>query len=261
MQFIRQIFEGDDSELRPFTIQFPDGQTAVAVNVPLSQSPESVIAALRLIPPQPVLVIMGGAGLMERTGLETLRAAVEGGLVRFAQERGVAIVDGGTSAGVMKIIGESRAKQKYSFPLIGVAPLKMIAYPGFDNPDKQTELDEHHSHFVLTGGDAFGDESNMLAGVGWALSGEGQQRVLGVIINGGEIVKQEAHARAAGPLHIPLLALEGSGRYADELAAAHKAQAADEITAETLLKGDLHFVALSAGSGNLYDWLESFFRF
>ncbi|MBE2183390.1 MAG: hypothetical protein IAE89_08180 [Anaerolineae bacterium] len=261
MQFIRQIFEGDDSQLRSFTIQFPDGQTAAAVNTPLSQSPESVIAALGLTPPQPALVIMGGAGLMERTGLDDLRAAVEGGLVRFAQESGVAIVDGGTSAGVMKMIGESRSKGGCTFPLIGVVPRNVVTYPGFDNPDQQTTLDENHSHFVLTGGDAFGDESTMLAAVGWALSGEGQRRVLGVVINGGEIVKQEAYARSAGHLHIPLLVLEGSGRYADELAAAHKAQAADEITAETLLKGDLHFVALSVGSENLYDWLNSFFRF
>ncbi len=261
MQFIRQMLEGDTPQLHPFTIQFPDGHGAIAVNTPLSQPPQEVVAALGLTPPQPVLVIMGGAGLMERTGLESLRAVIEDGLTRFAEENQAVIVDGGTSAGVMKMLGEARAKQKYSFPLIGVAPLKMIAYPGFDNPDKQTELDEHHSHFVLTGGDAFGDESNMLAGVGWALSGEGQRRALGVVINGGEIVKQEAHARSVGPLHMPLLALEGSGRYADELAAAYKAQAEDDMTAETLLKGDLHVFALNLGSESLHRWLENFFRF
>lgn len=261
MQFIKQLLDGDASQLQPFTIAFPDGQSATAVYTPLSQPAQEVVSALGLIPPQPVLVIMGGAGLMERTGLENLRAVIEAGLARFAQDKQVAIVDGGTSAGVMKMIGEARAKNSYTFPLIGVVPKAMVAYPGVEKTEQQVDLDQNHSHFVLTGGDAFGDESNMLASVGWALSGEGQQRALGVVINGGEIVKQEAHARAVGPLHMPLLTLEGSGRYADELAVAYKAQSDDEITAETLLKGDLHVFELSAGAENLRSWLENFFRF
>lgn len=261
MQFIQQLLDGNASQLQPFTITFPNGQSAVAVYTPLQQPAVTVVAALGLTPPRPVFVIMGGAGLMERTGLENLRAVIEDGLARFAQERQAVVVDGGTTSGVMKMLGEARAKHGYTFPLIGVAPKEMVAYPGFENAEKQADLDENHSHFVLTGGDAFGDESNMLAAVGWALSGEGQRRVLGVIINGGEIVKQEAHARAVGPLLMPLLTLEGSGRYADELALAYKAQPEDEITAETLLKGDLHVFELSAGAENLRNWLENFFRF
>jgi hypothetical protein len=182
-------------------------------------------------------------------------------LSRFAEEQHVAVVDGGTTAGVMGLLGFARKRRGYHFPLVGVAPEARVEYPGHDPATKQAELDPNHSHFVLVDGEDFGAESDLLASLGWALSGEGQQPILGIVINGGAIVKQEAHARATGTPRFPLLVLEGSGRFADELADAHRAGTSDDpVLRDILLAGTLHVLPMNTSAESMRKWLESFFR-
>jgi hypothetical protein len=84
--------------------------------------------------------------------------------------------------------------------------------------------------------------------------------ILGVIINGGEIVKQEAHARATGTPRFPLLTLDGSGRFADELATAYRAgTSSDPVLQEILQKGSIYVLPSNTSADNLRNWLENFF--
>jgi hypothetical protein len=246
--------------LDSFTIRFNDGKTAQAVKVPQHADPRAVADTLGLPSSRPALVIMGGAAAMDMESLRTTRSSIEDGLSRFAEEQNVVIIDGGTTAGVMGLLGFARQRRHYHFPLVGVAPEARVAYPGHNPPTKQADLDPNHSHFALVEGDEFGAESDLLASLGWTIADEGHQPVLGVIINGGDIVKQEAHARAAGTLRFPLLALDGSGRFADELAAAYRAGRSDDpILQDILRKGTVHVLPANTSADNLRNWLENFF--
>jgi hypothetical protein len=263
MQLLRRLF-GMDTETAPafdtFTIHFNDGKSARAVHLPQRASAKAAAEALQLPHPCPTLVIMGGAAAMNPENIRTTRSSIEDGLSRFAEEHNVVIVDGGTTAGVMGLLGFSRQRRHYHFPLVGVAPDARVAYPGHNPPTRLGDLDPNHSHFALVEGEDFGAESDLLAELGWAIADAGKKTILGVIINGGEIVKQEAHARATGSLRFPLLVLDGSGRFADELAAAYRAgTSSDPVLHDILTKGTVHVLPANTSADNLRNWLENFF--
>jgi hypothetical protein len=191
--------------------------------------------------------------------MRTTRSSIEDGLSRFAEEHNVVIVDGGTTAGVMGLLGFARQRRKYHFPLVGVAPEARVEYPGHTPPSVQAELDPNHSHFALVDGEDFGVESDLLAALGWAVADQGRTPILGVVINGGDIVKQEAHARATGTLRFPLLTLDGSGRFADELAAAARAGTSDDpMLRDTVQHGNVHVLPVNSSADSLRKWLENF---
>src|SRR5690606_14824240 len=263
MQQLRRLL-GLETETAPsldtFTIAFPDDKTALAVRLSRNANPKAAVEALRLPHPRPVLVIMGGASDMNPEEMRTTRSSIEDGLSRFAEEHNVVIVDGGTTAGVMGLLGFSRHRRHYHFPLVGVAPEARVAYPGHNPPTRLGDLDPNHAHFALVEGEDFGAESNLLAGIGWAIADSGRETVLGVVINGGDIVRQEAHARATGSLRFPLLVLDGSGRFADELAAAYRAgTSSDPLLQDILKKGTIHALPANTSADNLRNWLENFF--
>ncbi len=261
MDLLRRLFGwGTEPASARFTIQFPDNNTAQAVRASQDADPATIANLLRLPKPSPALVIMGGAAKMEAETVRTTRSSIEDGLSRFAQEHGVAIVDGGTTAGVMGLLGFARHRHRYDFPLVGVAPESRVEYPGHHPPTSQAALDSNHSHFVLVDGENFGAESDMLASLGWTIAGEGSQPILGVVINGGAIVKQEAHARATGKPHFPLLVLEGSGRFADDLAAAYHAGSSDDpVLRDIVQQGELHLLPANSPAESVRQWLENFF--
>lgn len=262
MEILRRFF-GNTPELPPletFDIQFTPDEQSRAIRASHQADAREVAEALGIAYPRPVLVIMGGAGKMDPDSMRTTRSSIEDGLSRFAEEQNVAIVDGGTTAGVMGLLGFARKRRSYTFPLIGVAPEARVEYPGNNPPTKQAELDPNHSEFVLVDGDDFGVESNLLASLGWALSGEGREPILGIIINGGVIVKEEAHARATKHPRFPLLTMEGSGRFADELAAAYRTRSTDDpVIQDILSRGTVHVMSINSPAESLRKWLESFF--
>jgi hypothetical protein len=256
-----------------FGITYPSGRTLRAVRVAPDARPEMVIDALGLAVPRPVIFLMSGAGNMTSDSMSLARSTVEDGLGRFAESRLVNVLDGGTTSGGMAIIGLARFRRGYRFPLIGVAPEALVSYPGFDNPDRQAEIDAFHSHIVLTPGGSFGDESDMMIALAQTISGYGAQPVLGLIVNGGEIVKREAYRCATAQTYtgqpIPLLVLEGSGRFADDLAAGRRARLAGRVhtaalhdpTIRAILDfPDVHFLPISGGAEGLRAWLEHFYQ-
>jgi hypothetical protein len=257
---------------RGFTITYPSGRTLRAARVVADAPPEPVIDALGLSVPRPVMFLMSGAGKMDGDSSKATRASIEDGLARVAESRLINVIDGGTTSGGMALIGLARFRHGYRFPLIGVAPESVVAYPGYDNPARQADIDAFHTHIALTAGDQFGDETDLMLGLARALSGYGTQPILGVIVNGGAIVKREVYRCATGippdGARIPLLVLEGSGRYADELAAASKARDVgrmgtallqDPVNRAILEQGDIHFLPVSGGGEAVRAWLEHFY--
>jgi hypothetical protein len=243
-----------------FTIAFDAQATAPrAIRAAQDADPARVGEALGLKAGGWAIAVMGGAAHMDDDSARTIRSGLEDGLARFAEVHQVTVVDGGTATGVMELLGVARARRGYTFPLVGVTVAARVVWPGhpLDEPDLPA-LDPFHSHFALTEGADFGDESDLLAGLAlYAASGGG--KALGLIINGGGIVKREAHARAIGPLKMPLLVLADSGRFADELAAAVRDGSEDPVLQEILAQGEVHILSAHAGAAGVRGWLEGYF--
>jgi hypothetical protein len=103
---------------------------------------------------------------------------------------------------------------------------------------------------VLTSSGDWGDETDLLVQMAHALSGSGQCPQLGLVINGGAVVRQEVYRLTISErLRVPLLVVEGTGRFADTLAAAYRSGETEDDDLRAIIQhGDLHFVDLDAGA-------------
>lgn len=268
VNFLRRLFGRGQtafppvSALETFTIRFPNDQTPLAAKSPAAGNPQSVIDALKLDHPTPTIFVSGGAGGMETDSMMNTRSTLEDGLAWFLNEYNVTMLDGGTSSGVMQLIGLARQRRHYTFPLIGIAPDKVVWYPGKARAEQYADLDAFHTHFVLTDGDDFGAESEMLINLAHALCGHGARPRLCIVVNGGQIVKREVHRMTTQEPRFPVLVLEGTGRFADELAQAYRAKQSDDpVIHEILSKGNVHFLHIKAGAEPLRSWLENYCGF
>jgi hypothetical protein len=241
----------------PFKINFGDGRVASAVRVPYNTNMSFLLNALHMQARTPVLFVSGGAGLMTDQQMGWTRDAVLDGLAQFAADYGVTVVDGGTQAGVMQLLGEAQRQGGHKFPLIGVAPLGAVQFPGYDNPDG-VPLDPDHSHFVLAEGTKFGDESNLIVRLALALNSGRATPPFGVVINGGGVTTQETYDRSLSPeTALPLLVFDGSGRFSDTLAAAAQGVHNDDPRISTILKNvDVRVVPLDFGPSRVYAELQ-----
>lgn len=192
-----------------------------------------------------VLAVIGSAATLDPQLLPRLAQLFGRGVARAAQQANAVLVDGGTQAGVMALLGEAVAGLGYRTPLIGVAPAVLVSYP--QGPANGVALEPNHSHFVLTPGARWGDETRTLFGLVKALASPGgQPRPAAVLlVGGGQVARTEV--LTAVRLGLPIVALTGSGGLADELAAAWptRAELPDDPTwAEILADGRVRFYPL-----------------
>ena len=218
----------------PFSLHFADGQEATAVRVQRDGELPAALAALGLKASRPVAVISGGADRLDPADQDRLRPLFGSGLVPALVPLGAAAIDGGTWSGVMRLLGEARSVTDAGFPLVGVAAAGTVTLPGDQPSQDRAMLDPDHSHFVLVPGDHWGAESGWIARVATELAGDAATAT--VVINGGEIAYSDVQrSLAAGR---PVIAVAGSGRIADQLAAAVEGGPADE-RAVALVKSGL----------------------
>ena len=209
----------------PFPVSLQGARTAAAVRVDQPSDLSAALAALGLHAPRLVVVLVGGAGRMKARDLDRLRPLFEQGLVPVAERLGVVVIDGGTDAGVMHLIGRARTRVEATFPLVGVPAVGTVRFPGrHPGARRRWPLDAHHPYFVLVPGAAWGDEAPWIARVGTELAG-GSPSVT-MLVNGGKI----SYKDVACSLHVerPVLTVAGSGRTADQLASAVRGGPADQ---------------------------------
>ncbi|HEX6255799.1 MAG TPA: hypothetical protein VFZ70_08295 [Euzebyales bacterium] len=182
------------------------------------------LAALGLDPPRPVIVLVGGAGGLDDDAGANLRRLFSDGLVATAVRAGAVAVDGGTRSGVMRLLGEAHHAAGARTPLVGVAAVGTVVIPDMPQPSEDAApLEPHHTHFVLVPGDEWGAEAPWISDVATALA-SGVPSVT-VLVNGGEIAYDDiARSIDAGR---PVLTVAGTGRTADQLAAALRGEDAD----------------------------------
>lgn len=183
-----------------------------------------VLSALSLETKRPTLVLVGGASKLSPEDFEKVESLFLKVLAPLAQELGLTVVDGGTDAGIMRLIGNARAAIHGTFALIGVAPLGLVDLP--DQPASggdSAPLEEHHTHCILIPGNQWGDESPWIARVASTLAAGSPSTA--ILINGGEVTWKDAQSNVA--VERTVVVVDGSGRTADILA---DAIAGDDVT-------------------------------
>jgi hypothetical protein len=167
--------------------------------------------------PRPVLVLVGGASGLTEPEVDQLTQHLRAYVLPVIQGTRAVVVDGGTDSGVMRAIGRTRRDAAEPFPLVGVIPRGVLAAdPGTDVTDDSVVLEPHHTDLVVVPGDSWGDEVPWLGRVASAVAGSRASATL--LVNGGEI----AYLDMADSLSRdrPVVVLAGSGRTADDVAAA-----------------------------------------
>jgi SLOG in TRPM, prokaryote/SMODS and SLOG-associating 2TM effector domain 1/Protein of unknown function (DUF4231) len=138
---------------------------------------------------RPVIAVFGGADRLGAAAEQRAIAVIGPGVTSAARTTGATIVDGGTAAGVMSIVGEAVAKLVGSRPvLLGVAPEDLVESTGAPDGER-VPLEPNHSHFVLTPGRSWGAETEPLFELVGALA-EGS-RVVAVLVGGGSVTRAE----------------------------------------------------------------------
>lgn len=221
------------------------------------------LAELRHVPERvglprdrPTLVLIGGASQLSEADFDRVRELFVAALVPIAQKWQAVVVDGGTDAGVMRLMGQARAELGATFPLVGVCPIGLVTLPDQDASSKEvTFLEPHHTHFVLVPGDRWGDESIGLARVATEIAADAPS--VTVLINGGEVTWEDAAANV--DLGRSVIAIAGSGRTADILAAAIHGDTIEVRAKDLAETGLVRTIELSAGSSALAQIIEEIF--
>lgn len=225
----------------PFSIEFANGLTAKALHLPPDADLAATLESWELPNPRPAIAIVGGASKISQDDLERLRSLFLHILAPLAESLNACVVDGGTDAGVMQMMGEARWKTGATFPLIGVAPVGLATLPTQEAAaEDAAPLEPHHTHFLLVPGSQWGDESPWIAATASHLS-RGLPSVT-VLINGGEITWTDAQCSVAEKRSI--VAIAGSGRTADILVAALNGTVNDDRALTILASGLLQAVDL-----------------
>jgi hypothetical protein len=188
------------------------------------------VAALKL-GRSPVVVLVGGASNMAPADGTRVGVTLVEALIPVVRRAGAIVVDGGTQAGVMELIGDAREKTRSDFPLVGVVVDSLGATPGRAAASDAAPLDPRHTHFVLVPGERWGDEAAYIAGFAGVLA-DGAATVT-VVANGGDVAWDDVRFSIAQGRVIVVLA--ESGRTADELAQA-KTPRARELHETGLLR-------------------------
>jgi len=224
-----------------FHITFANGTKAIGAYSPVGTKPEYIRDQLKLTTAGPTLFIVGGAGAMSPDDIQRTQRIIDT-IAEFAQQNGLILIDGGTESGIMQMTGDSRRRGKYNFPLVGIAPLSKVKFPGYENLKAEGELEDSHSHFVLVEGDAWGVESALIQDLARCLSGYGTYPMLGMLINGGNVALGEL--KMAVERRIPMILLEGSGRAADQVVTAIRTGETSQIMIKQIMaeQADLQFI-------------------
>lgn len=159
-------------------------------------------------PARPVLVLVGGADGVGPAEQQTIDAFLAEVVVPVLRQVRATLVDGGTDSGIMRGVGRAAEAAGLDTPLVGVAVAALVGAG-------RAPLEEHHTHAVLVEGRQWGDESEALADLAVELAA-GAPTVT-VVVNGGSVSRTDVEFGLRGGR--PVVAVRGTGRLADELAA------------------------------------------
>ncbi len=201
----------------PAEIIFGNGNRAVLVKG-LSAGPGELLTALGLQPGAGgagVIFVCGGADDLRGASLTRAEELLGPAVSAAVQVTNAAVFDGGTASGVMAITGAARGRRPSAMPVLaGVAPARLVSYPGGPSGGDRVPLEENHSHFVLADSSEWGGETGLLIGLAAAYAA-GRQVVV-VLAGGGRVSKAEVLESVRRGW--PVFAIQGTGGVADDIA-------------------------------------------
>jgi len=198
-------------------IAFYNGNRAVVVITSRDTEAQSILKALNLAQPHALIMVFGGAKGLDDSRKARLAELFIAAIAPAAAESGALIIDGGTQSGVMAMMGEAVARDGRRSQLLGMAPAGKVTYPGGPAPASIADgapLEPNHPHFVLVESNEWGGETETMLELARAFNSP----TVAILVNGGAIAADEALRTVRNGW--PLLVIEGSGRFADELSAA-----------------------------------------
>jgi hypothetical protein len=213
--------------MRKNTITFANGNRAVAITAARDASAKAILDALEIASPRAVILLFGGAAGLDHSRKTRLATLFAEGVTPVAAELGALIIDGGTQSGVMAMMGEAVAQSHTTVQLLGIAPEGKITNPEIAGASKIPEgasLEPNHSHFVLVKSNDWGGETTTMLKLARGFNAP----IVAILVNGGKIAADEALQIARNGW--PLLVVEGSGRFADEVSMAIRDGQAAEST-------------------------------
>ena len=188
-----------------------------AVNIAAEKDIPEALTELKIPYPNPVIVLVGGAGGIGWLDKFPMRKAIKI-IARLAAETRSVVVDGGTQAGIMTEIGKQRKQNKFSFPLIGVVFDSLLM-----KREPKSILDPNHTHFFLIPGSNWGDESAWISKIATRIAGD--KKSITVLVNGGQISRTDVGYSVMEDR--PTFVMRGTGRMADKITLRDKIIAID----------------------------------
>jgi hypothetical protein len=249
--------------MTPQPISFPNKNTATLIRPPAGTSIDDMITALGLEPPTGLLLMVGGSTELDENVEIRLVQLYSRGLARAAADAEAMILDGARDTGTVAITGRGVADRGHKSQLVGVSLASKVTYPGGPTDGKIPDgeaLEPNHSHFILTEGDVWGDESETLFELAKTLAQDKQ--IITVLVNGDDIAKKQILESVRHDW--PVIVIRGSGGLADELAKLWNKRPAfipDPDLAEIMVDGKLHFFQLGRSIGEFERRLEQLLRF
>ncbi len=205
-------------------IDFPNGGRALVVEAASDASPSRLLGELGIQTPGAIVVVVGAADSLDPSIVPWLTQQFSRGLGVAAAKTDAVLIDGGTASGAMAVLGEAVADRKPRPDLLGVAPLAKVTYPGGPPADgERVALEPNHTHFVLTDGGEWGQETELLFQLADDLADGAHVAV--VLVGGGQVAREEALQTVRRDW--PLLIITGTGGVADSLADAIAQRRAD----------------------------------
>ena len=224
--------------------------------------------------PRTCISVFGGASGLHDLLVPNLRRVIGMGVVYTALATGGMILDGGTKAGVMDMIGSS-VKNAFTncLRIVGCSPEGVCAptttkhgtscwshcgraawragvvnYPGKTPGENNADLEPNHTHFVLVPSDDWGGETSTMFTLVEVLVR--RIPVVAVLANGGQISKHEVvNAVRHG---VAIVVIEGSGRLADQVARYVRHRDANPEWSPDTLAGDDPMLAEVLRDGRLH---------
>lgn len=234
-------------------IHFPNGNRAQAIISPVGTRVTTLLHTLGIPHPKTVIMIVGGATQMSEQLNPDLVRLFTHGIAHLMPSTDTLIIDGGTKAGVMAIIGQGVAEQQPRPTLLGVSPAGSVTYPGKPTDKSSKEnipLDPNHSHFVLVETDQWGGETDTMYELAQMLAEHCPS--VAVLVNGGSIAKNEILYNVRQ--RRPIIVIEGSGRLADDVAKLWREKPSsipDDAFAEITMRGDVHLFPITGSATEL----------
>lgn len=111
-------------------ILFHNGNTALSVTASANALASDVLNALKIQQPKALMIVIGGASDLDTSLNARLKFLCNRVIARLAAEEEALIIDGGTQAGIMEMIGQAVADRGHRSILLGVAPSGAVICPG-----------------------------------------------------------------------------------------------------------------------------------